>query len=621
MTGPGALLCGRYLLAESIGQGGMGTLYRATDQRTGGSVAVKLLHIDDADDPGIGRALRREARAAAAITSPLVVKVIDLDVHDGRPFLVLEYVPGETLQEMLRRRGRLPVVEALAIAADVARALDAANAAGIVHRDLTPRNLKLADGHVKVLDFGIARILTAGQTTRTQGFSGTPQYSAPERQWSSGDIRADLYSLGIVLYRMLAGRLPFTAPTAAAVLFQHATTPAPALSDDIPAGVQGIVLRCLEKDPAQRFQTPGELLAALVAAQQAAPEPAVAGAALDARPAAPRQPGAAAVGGDDATALGDPIFVRRPAWSVTPHPPAERAAHAAGRRRWALAGITIGSVLLVLLGAAVLRLGRRSGAAPRPATATAVGVNGPDLGAPGTAAAAASVLPIGVAPAVDALRIDGPGLPVQLSAGQPRRLQFSGAAGASVTLALTDVPAAAASYAIDVFVNNADGQEIGSTSIASPGGPLFLGPLPAAGSFLITLGLEPGVAASSATVELTSSVIGQIGIGGGPISIALSRPWQQALLTADAHAGQRLDLALATVRTDGPDCCVTVAITAPDGTTVVAINQSLSTAGATLRTEAPLPADGRYTITVRPNTVRTASLTLTLTAEQGTATR
>ena len=150
----GTILADRYLLTEEIGAGGMGTVYRATDLRTGGPVAVKVPHPYLARDPVFRERLRREARIAAALTSPRVVRVVDLDEHEGVPYLVMEFVAGETLSERLRRAGP-PGAEALAIAREIARALEAAHALGVVHRDLTPRNVKLVDGQLKVLDFGI----------------------------------------------------------------------------------------------------------------------------------------------------------------------------------------------------------------------------------------------------------------------------------------------------------------------------------------------------------------------------------------------------------------------------------------------------------------------------------
>jgi serine/threonine-protein kinase len=265
----GTILGNRYLLINVIGAGGMGTVYRATDLRTGGPVAVKLLHPALTQGRAYVQRLRREAELAASLTSPRVVRVIDVETESGTPYLVMEYVPGPTLGDLVRESGRLPPEEALRIAIEVARALAAAHSAGIVHRDLKPDNIKLVDGQVKVLDFGIARLTTADGPTVTGDYLGTPEYSAPEQMEGRGDIRCDIYALGVILFRLVEGDLPFTGPTPLAVLQQHARAPVPAMHF-APPQVALVVRRCLEKRPEDRYQTPGELVAALQAAQAAA---------------------------------------------------------------------------------------------------------------------------------------------------------------------------------------------------------------------------------------------------------------------------------------------------------------------------------------------------------------
>jgi eukaryotic-like serine/threonine-protein kinase len=261
----GTVLAARYLLVRELGSGGMGAVYEANDLRTGGRVAVKLLHPAVARDPVYAERLQREARIVASLTSPRVVRIIDFDTDaaSGEAFLVQEFVDGETLASVLTSRGALAVTAALEIGREVARALEAAERAAIVHRDLKPSNIMLVDGQVKVLDFGIARAAADTSITRKGVYLGTPAYSAPEREEGRGDIRSDIYSLGVVLYEALAGAVPFDAPTPLSLLRLHALEPPPPLPDTVSPPVRALVMRCLEKDPARRYQTPAALLAAL----------------------------------------------------------------------------------------------------------------------------------------------------------------------------------------------------------------------------------------------------------------------------------------------------------------------------------------------------------------------
>jgi serine/threonine protein kinase len=262
----GKILSNRYLLAEEIGTGGMGSVFRATDLRTGGPVAVKIPHTMLARNPEYLERLRREAQIAASLYSPRVVRVMDLDIDDGIPFLVMEYVPGTTLGDELHDRARLPGPEALTIALEIARALDAADQKGIVHRDLKPHNIKIVEGEVKVLDFGIARADGFAGMTATNMFMGTPEYCAPERVEGQGDIRSDIYSLGIILYEMLGGHVPYAARNPISVMRMHEVDSLPPLPDDVDPAAAEIVARCLEKRPEDRYQTPRELVRALTAA-------------------------------------------------------------------------------------------------------------------------------------------------------------------------------------------------------------------------------------------------------------------------------------------------------------------------------------------------------------------
>ena len=255
----GSVLGGRYQIAEPVGEGATGTVYRAADLSTRQTVAIKVIHPTLAHNPKYTERLHREARLAAALDSPYVVRVLDVGEHAGLPFLVMEFVPGETLADEMDRRS-LALPDVLRVALQVAQALAAAHARGIVHRDLKPQNIKIADGHVKVLDFGIAR---AHGDPAAGSFAGTPEYAAPEQAQGGADRRSDIYALGVILFQMLAGRRPFTAREPRALLQQHRDVPPPPLPAAIPPAIRQIVARCLAKDPADRYQTADELVQAL----------------------------------------------------------------------------------------------------------------------------------------------------------------------------------------------------------------------------------------------------------------------------------------------------------------------------------------------------------------------
>ena len=254
-------LAGRYRLEEMIGRGGMGTVYRATDLRLGRWVAVKLLSgpLVEEDPASVAR-FNREARSAARLTHSGVVKVYDAGSDDGTRFIVMEYVDGRSLEAVLRSDAPLLPARAARIARQVADALAAAHAAGVVHRDIKPANVMLtADDSVRVLDFGIARILGGTALTQTAAIVGTASCMSPEQaSGERADERSDIYSLGCVLYALLCGRPPFTGETDAAILLAHLRNdpvPPSATGARIPAGLDALVMEMLAKDPLARPQT------------------------------------------------------------------------------------------------------------------------------------------------------------------------------------------------------------------------------------------------------------------------------------------------------------------------------------------------------------------------------
>lgn len=259
----------RYRLEEPLGRGGMGEVWRARDLTLDRTVAVKLLPAEHTSPTDRQRFLR-EARAAAQLSHPNVVAVYDTGEWEGRPYLIMELLEGRTLAEELAARGPLPVEEVRQLGAQIASALQAAHAAGVIHRDIKPDNLiKTVDGTLKVVDFGIAGVADVAVTrlTQTGMLVGTVAYLAPERlQGSEADARSDLYALGCVLYELLCGRPPYTGDVAK-VLYGHVHAPPEppsSLRPEVPPDLEGLLLALLAKQPADRPADAGEVCAVLL---------------------------------------------------------------------------------------------------------------------------------------------------------------------------------------------------------------------------------------------------------------------------------------------------------------------------------------------------------------------
>jgi serine/threonine-protein kinase len=256
---PGDLIAGRYELEELVGTGGMSSVFRAHDAQLDRRVAIKILHQHYAQDPEYLERFRREARAVAQLTHPNIVTVIDRGEDDGRQYIVFEHVEGENLKELILRTGRLPVRRALELALATADGLSFAHEHGLVHRDVKPQNVLLSrEGDVKVTDFGIARSLHVDHgVTQTGTVLGTGEYLAPEQ--ASGkpvSPATDVYSLGVVLWELLAGDVPFVGENFVAVALRHVNEAPPSLHErrpDVTPRLGAAVDRALEKDPARRF--------------------------------------------------------------------------------------------------------------------------------------------------------------------------------------------------------------------------------------------------------------------------------------------------------------------------------------------------------------------------------
>jgi eukaryotic-like serine/threonine-protein kinase len=280
---PGDLIADRYELEELLGTGGMSSVFRAHDRQLDRRIAIKILYEHYADDPEYLERFRREARAVAKLSHPNIVTVIDRGDDDGRQFIVFEHVDGENLKELAVRSGPLAVRQALELALAVADGLAFAHEHGLVHRDVKPQNVLLSsEGEVKVTDFGIARSLHVEHgVTQTGTVLGTGEYLAPEQ--ASGkpvSPATDVYSLGVVLWELLAGDVPFTGENFVAVALRHVNEPPPHLRErrlDVSPRLDAAVERALAKDPARRFPTMAafakELRACLAEAEGGVPAP------------------------------------------------------------------------------------------------------------------------------------------------------------------------------------------------------------------------------------------------------------------------------------------------------------------------------------------------------------
>ena len=264
----GTRLNGRYRLEARIGSGGMSTVYRAMDETLQRMVAIKLMNREVASDSDQLERFRREARAVAQLSHPHIVGVIDAGEDAGRPYIVFEYVEGETLKERIRRCGRLPVTEAVAYGIEIARALGAAHARHIVHRDVKPQNVLIdEEGRAKVTDFGIARTLDEDGLTADGRVLGTTDYVSPEQalgQHVTG--QSDLYSLGIVLYEMLTGEVPFRGENQVAVAMKHVREELPDVQTrrpEVSAALASVVDTATAKHVEDRYADDAELIADL----------------------------------------------------------------------------------------------------------------------------------------------------------------------------------------------------------------------------------------------------------------------------------------------------------------------------------------------------------------------
>src|SRR5512139_2672069 len=272
---------GRYRIIEQVGHGGMADVYKAYQPSLDRHVAIKVIHPFLADDADFLSRFEREAKVVATLRHPNIVQVYDFDAEDGLYYMVMEFIDGGTLKtllETLQKRGTLiGQDDAIRIILAVGSALKYAHSRNMVHRDVKPGNVMITgDGHVILTDFGIAKIVSATKLTASGAMVGTPAYMSPEQgRGEPGDERSDIYSLGVMLYQLLAGRLPYDADTPIALVLKHINDPLPlptALRPDLSPELERVIVKALAKKPEDRYQTVGAMTADLKSAMGLAAE-------------------------------------------------------------------------------------------------------------------------------------------------------------------------------------------------------------------------------------------------------------------------------------------------------------------------------------------------------------
>ncbi len=263
MIETGTMISERYEIQERIGSGGMADVYKAVDTRLNRQVAVKVLKSEFSEDTNFIARFKNEARAAAGLSHPNIVNVYDVGDDNGSHYIVMELVEGITLKKFIEKKGRLEVREAVGISIQIAQGMEAAHEHGIIHRDIKPQNIMISrDGKVKVADFGIAKVVSS--TTYTQNTIGSVHYLSPEQaRGGYYDARSDIYSLGVTLYEMLTGQLPFGGESDVSVAIQHIqgeAKPAREIVPTIPYSLDKVVQKCMQKRPEDRYTTASELI-------------------------------------------------------------------------------------------------------------------------------------------------------------------------------------------------------------------------------------------------------------------------------------------------------------------------------------------------------------------------
>ena len=260
----GELIDNRYKIIKSIGEGGMANVYLAWDTILEREVAVKVLRGDLSDDEKFIRRFKREANSASSLKHPNIVEIYDVGEDNGKYFIVMEYVNGKTLKSLIKKRGALNINEAIDIMLQLTSGIACAHDSYIIHRDIKPQNVMiLEDGRVKITDFGIAMALNSNELTQTNSVMGSVHYLPPEQASGSGStIKSDIYSLGILMFELLTGKVPFKGDNAVEIAIKHMKDPIPSVREfnsSIPQSVENIVLRACAKNPKNRYSSASEM--------------------------------------------------------------------------------------------------------------------------------------------------------------------------------------------------------------------------------------------------------------------------------------------------------------------------------------------------------------------------
>ena len=258
MIAKGQRINDRYEIIRNIGEGGMANVYLGYDEILDRKVAIKILRGDLANDEKFVRRFQREALSASSLSHPNIVEMYDVGEDDGMYYIVMEYIEGITLKQLLKKRGKLTLSEAIDIMLQLTDGMAHAHDSYIIHRDLKPQNIMIEDdGQVKITDFGIAMALNSTQLTQTNSVMGSVHYLPPEQAAGKGStIKSDIYSLGIIFYELLSGRLPFKGENAVEIALKHMKDPLPNLMEEnsaIPQSIENIILKATAKNPKNRY--------------------------------------------------------------------------------------------------------------------------------------------------------------------------------------------------------------------------------------------------------------------------------------------------------------------------------------------------------------------------------